>query len=311
MIFEGIGINFSGRHLAGRRSFELDLRRTKEAGPDFVEVCPHELGAILAGRLDGKRAHAVGELLADIGLASSVHAPHSLNLMDLDSLNLQRSALEASIRFAGIIGASVVVCHAGKREARHATRGMTTQLAAEREALREAGDIAGEFGVVLAVENSYPEPPVARGEVYAYAARPSELAGQVAAVGHPSVGACLDVGHAFVSSTLFDFDFMEECAILANFVRHVHLHDNFGVPDTGSEGRLSERLAYGIGDLHLPPGRGAIPLEALFSKADFPHRPTCCVELHPSLGPLAREAVASAREVGSKMTTASFSKAFS
>jgi hypothetical protein len=63
----------------------VDLHRLKEANPDFVEVCPHGLGVILGGRLDGERVRVVAELLGEASHAYTVHAPHSLNLMDLDT----------------------------------------------------------------------------------------------------------------------------------------------------------------------------------------------------------------------------------
>lgn len=299
MAFKSVGINLFGGHLAGEQALAEDLRYLGEARPDFVEVCPHGLGMILGGELDPERSRTLAGVLGEAGHAYTVHAPHSLNLMDLASLELQRAVLEASVRFAGEIGAPVVVCHAGKRESRHAGYALRSQLAAERDSLREAGDLAASLDVTLAVENSYPEPPVVRGEAYAYAAWPSELAGQVAAVDHPAVGVCLDVGHAAVAARVFGFGYLEECAAAAPLVRHVHLHDNLGRPESeGGEPRIAERLAYGMGDLHLPPGRGKIPLEELFRTVRFPRDPTVCVELLPALRPLAKHAVGEARRLG-------------
>ena len=103
------------------------------------------------------------------------------------------------------------------------------------------------------------------------------LAGQVVAVDYPAVGICLDVGHAAVASSFSGFDYLKECAAAAPLVRHVHLHDNLARPDLakGGEPRTSERLAYGIGDLHLPPGNGDIPLEDLFRNVASPGDPSC------------------------------------
>lgn len=299
-IFERIGVNLSHERLADELALAEDLERLWAAGPDFVEVCPHGLGVILGGRIFEERAKPVEETLREAGHAYTVHAPHSLNLFDLDNLKAERAMLEAAVRFAGRIGAPVVVCHAGKRVApRDARHLLDDQLAAERSALREAGDLADGLGVVLAVENSYPEPEIIRGTTYAPAAWPSRLAGQVAAVDHPSVGVCLDVGHGAVAASFFGFDFLRECAAAAPLVRHVHLHDNLARPDLSEYGepRTAERLARGMGDLHLPPGRGTIPLSDLFGRVEFPHRPTCCVELYPGLRRLAPEAVEGARKL--------------
>lgn len=302
-MFKAVGINVSENFLTSEEGLRLELESLKETGADFVEVCPHNLGIILGGRLDEGRTEAVAQTLEAAGIGCTVHAPHRMNLMDLDGLNLQRSVLEASIRFAARIGAEVVVCHAGQRvNARDARHSLTGQMAAEREALRRVGELAGNLDVTIAIENSYPEPPIVSGAVYAYAAWPSELAGQVAAAGHPAVRMCLDVGHAAVASSYFGFDYLAECAAAARVVRHVHLHDNLGRPDLreGGEIKISERHAYGVGDLHLPPGRGKLPLEELMRRARFDGETTCCVELSPGLRPLASEAVESARALAAK-----------
>ena len=175
--------------------------------------------------------------------------------MDLSAYEAQRGVLEATIRFAGSVGAGVVVCHAGQRigprDARHSLR---QQLAAERLALRQAGDMAGELGVTIAVENYYPELPVVRGAVYDYSVWPSELAEQISAVDHLAVGICLDVGHAALASGVFGFDYIEECANIAPLVRHVHLHDNLQKTNLTGEPPVSEHPVYGLGDLHLRGG---------------------------------------------------------
>src|ERR687893_679767 len=182
----------------------------------------------------------------------------------------------------------------GPRDARHSLR---QQLAAERLALRQAGDIAGELGVEIAVENYYPELPIVRGAVYDYSVWPSELAEQISAVDHPAVGICLDVGHAALASEVFGFDYIEECAAIAPLVRHVHLHDNLQKTNLTGEPPLSEHPVYGLGDLHLPPGRGTIPLEDLFRRGYFPRNPTCCVELCPERYSLVPEALRAARKL--------------
>ncbi len=299
MAFRSVGTNLSRPYLDGVGSLAEDLGALKGAGPDFVEVWPQNLGLILGGRLDPDRLRAVGELLLEAELAYTVHAPLEVNLMDLTSHGLQRDALDASLRFAQGIGAGVVVCHAGQRlGARDAKHSMGDQISAERSALRQAGDLAGELGVTIAVENYYPEQPILRGAVYDYSVWPSQLAEQVSAVDHPAVGVCLDVGHAALAAGFFGFDLVEECAAIAPLVRHVHLHDNLQKTNLTGEPQASEHTVYGLGDLHLPPGRGTIPLEELLRRMDFPEKPSCCVELSPEHFTSVPEALRAAREIG-------------
>ncbi len=298
MAFRSVGTNLSRPYVDGVRDLAEDLQTLKSAGPDFVEVWPQNLGVILGGNLDTKRLRDVGEPLLEAELSYTVHAPLEVNLMDLTSHDLQRDVLHASLRFAKTIGAEVVVCHAGQRiGTRDARHSMGDQLSAERFALREAGDLAGELGLTIAVENYYPERPIMRGAVYDYSVWPSQLAEQISAVDHPAVGICLDVGHAALAADFFGFDFIEECAAIAPLVRHVHLHDNLQRTNLAGEPQVSEHTAYGLGDLHLPPGGGTIPLEELFRRMDFPENPSCCVELSPEHFTSVLEALRSARDL--------------
>ena len=298
MTFRSVGTNLSGLYVDGVSGLAGDLAALESAGPDFVEVWPQNVGVILGGDLDTSRLRVVGELLREAELAYTVHAPLEVNLMDLTLHNLQREVLDASLRFAKAIGAKVMVCHAGQRVgARDARHSMRDQLSAERTALREAGDLAGDLGVTIAIENYYPERPILRGVVYDYSVWPSQLAEQVSTIDHPSVGICLDVGHAALAAGFFGFDFIEECGATASLVRHVHLHDNLQRTNVTGEPQASEHTVYGLGDLHLPPGRGTIPLEELLRRMEFPEKPSCCVELSPELFSLVPEALRAAREL--------------
>ena len=303
MSIRSVGIQLPHLRLEGARGFAEDLASIKNLGADFVEIWPQNLGLILGGNLDEFRLRAIRELLLEANLAYTVHAPLEINLMDLTNRDLQRSVLDASLRFAEVIGAKTVVCHAGQRVgARDFRYSMREQLFAEQSALREAGDLAGAFGATIAVENYYPELPIIRGEIYDYSVWPSELAGQISEVDHPAVGICLDVGHAALAAGVFGFDYFEECSAVAPLVRHVHLHDNLRSTNLTGEPPVSEHAVYGLGDLHLPPGRGAIPLRELFGRVDFPANPSCCVELSPDLYSLAPEALHAARELAESAT---------
>jgi sugar phosphate isomerase/epimerase len=298
MTFRSVGTNLSGLYAESVPSLAQDLEALERIAPDFVEVWPQNLGVILGGGLDTTRLRMVEGPLLETDLTYTVHAPLEVNLMDLTSHGLQRDVLEASLRFADCIGAGVVVCHAGQRVgARDARHSMRAQLSAERSALREAGALAEELGVSIAVENYYPEQPILRGAVYDYSVWPSQLAEQISAVDHPEVGICLDVGHAALAAAFFGFDFVEECSAMASLVRHVHLHDNLQRTNLTGEPQVSEHTVYGLGDLHLPPGRGTIPLEDLLRRMEFPENPSCCVELSAELFSLVPEALHAAREI--------------
>jgi len=297
MALRGVGISLWRSCPGDVSGLVEDLETLKGAGPDFVEVFPGQLGVMLGGRLDPVRLGPVREALPEANLSYTVHAPLDMNLMDPTANGLHRDVLNASIEFAGGIGAEVVVCHAGQRVGpRDARHGFERQLAAERTALREAGDRAAELGVTIDAENYYPELPLVRGDVYDYSVWPWELGGQIRAVDHPAVGICLDVGHAALAAGVFGFDYLEERAAVAPLVRHLHLHDNLMKTNLTGTPPVSEHPVYGLGALHLPPGSGTIPLQDLFRRVDFPQNPSCCVEqLHPDLHTLIPQALRAAR----------------
>lgn len=294
MAFRSVGIN----HPGNCSNLSDSLQVGKNAGADFVELLLPDLGVILGGRLDGTRLAQVSRSLSEIDLPYTVHAPLEADLMDLGRQELQKEILISSVRFAGEIGASTVVCHAGRRIASRDVRyRLKDQLSTERAALREIGDVAEELGVTIAVENYFPDRSVLTGKVYDYSVWPSDLAEQVAAVDHPAVGVCLDVGHAALAEEFFGFDYIEECAAAAPLVRHIHLHDNLRKTCDSVDPADYGDPVCGVGDLHLPPGRGSVPLVELFSRVDFPADPGCCVELSPGLFGEAPEAIRSARKL--------------
>lgn len=297
MAFRSVGINHPRPD--GITGLIENLGKLKDAGADFVELWLPDMGVILGGSLDISRLGTVREKLLAADLAYTVHTPLEADLMDITRQEVQRGILTSSVRFADEIGASVVVCHAGQRVgSRDARFRLKHQLAAEQAGLREIGELAGELGVTIAVENYFPDVRVLRGETYDYSVWPSELAEQVAEVDHPAVGVCLDVGHAALAADFFGFDLAEECAAVATLVRHVHLHDNLGNTGYDVDPRDYGDPVYGVGDLHLPPGRGSIPLEELFRRVTLPADPTCCVELAPECFSEVPNALCAARKIG-------------
>ncbi len=298
MLATNVGTNLTGIYRGDFTSLPDELAHLGRLAPDFVEVWPEFLGLVVAGELERGQTDRSADILLDAGLSYTVHAPMEMNLMDISSGLPHRGMLEGSISFAAEIGAPTVVCHAGQRLARRdALVSFKEQIAGWREALREAGDLAGELGVTIAVENYYPDARIVAGEVYDFSVRPSELAEMVSDVDCPSVGLCLDTGHAALAASAFGFDLFEECEIAAPLVRHVHIQDNFQRVNLAGEPPVSEHRAFGFGDLHLPPGSGTIPLVELFESVDFPLASSYCAELSDEFPHLAGEALAGARRM--------------
>ena len=75
----------------------------------------------------------------------------------------------------------------------------------------------------------------------------------------------LDVSHSYLMTGFRGTSFAEAVAAFAPVTGHFHLHDSFGRPPGSLAGFYtdSERVAFGVGDLHLPFGWGDIPFETL------------------------------------------------
>ncbi len=245
-----------------------DLDEFAALGLEAVELPVHGLDAVIHGRLHRGRLEEMKAILWDYGFAYSVHTPNRLNLMDEDNRDLHERVFRSSLEFASEIGAGVAVYHAGRyvSEERFAIPGCLMLSEEERRDLleREARtlrDLADEFpAVCICIENAR---PYLYHSPYCYAEQPRALLDQVVRVARPNVLITLDVGHLFLAAGHYGFDPVEEAAAIREFIGHVHVHDNFGLPVYYTEKQQTHLVPFGRGDLHMPVGWGGIPFEAI------------------------------------------------
>ncbi len=200
-------------------------------------------------------------VLADRPFGYTVHGPIASSFTDRRHLALQMDVCRAVLDVSGEIGASAQVHHAGA-----APHGDAAERAAllelERDALIQIAPHAESCGVVLCVENIFSDDGV-------WMASPAELAAQIRAVNHAHVRACIDFSHAAINAGVRGFDLMAELAELAPVAGHLHIHDSFGRPRSFKPYTYGEAVNFGLGDLHLPPGWGALDWDAI---AALPYR---------------------------------------
>ena len=286
-IIDGIGLNLSSLP-AGRIDLVPGLlHRWAEAGCSHVELTARTLDLIVAGRPDRTRLDAVGQMVADAGLRPVLHANHAINLMDERDPAMHWRVATASVQACAHLGCPSMVIHSGHLPLAVFAAEGPARLAAERDAWRRLGDLAGPAGVRLAVENL-----IASRTRHCYGADPLALAEQIAAVDHPAVGVCLDFGHAWLSATTLGFDYVPALAALSPLVWHLHLHDNCGRP--GDPGDAGDAASLGIGDMHAPIFDGTIPWETLLPALHL--RPGCFggIELNGRYNTRAAEIVTAA-----------------
>ena len=258
--------------LDGGSTARLDdlLRLVADAGYTHAEVDPRSWNVWLGGRVNASELARWSKVLDRHRdrLSYTLHGPLEANLFVNDEQRIHASLLEAAVEVGGAVGAEVTVIHPGWR-VMGSVRPLRELLEVEREVLVMLGTQAEAWGGCVAVETWYSAGPLD----YSYAVWPDQLAAQVEAVGHSSVGVCLDFSHLFLAAQWFGFDFLDGVRTLAPLSVHVHLQDTFGLAAD------REVPALGVGDLHLPPGWGRVPLEEAFVSGDFARIPVVTVEL--------------------------------
>lgn len=243
-------------------------------GVDYVELPLYAIELVANGRVMSERLKRVKGLMQGRPFGCTVHGPLHLNLMDISDGEMQRAVLRAQLEIAAELGAPHYVAHAG-RFMPSGNAETEAGYAHQREALIQAAELAQRDGVTIVVENIFGlnagrESPL-----------PSRLAAEIAAIGHPAIRACLDVSHAYLEAGRTGANFLDECAALAPFAKQLHIHDSFGKYRPLAPNQRAERLAYGIGDLHLPIGMGSIPWDALLERCAFPADAIFIHELAP------------------------------
>jgi sugar phosphate isomerase/epimerase len=258
--------------LDGGSATRLDelLRAVADAGYSHAEVDPRRWDVWLGGRVNAGELGRWSRILDRHRdrLAFTLHGPLEANLFETADGRAHAALLQAAVEVAGAIAAEVTVVHPGRRTA-GSSAPLAALMAAEREVLAALGARAEEWDGRVAVETWYSAGAVE----YSYAVWPEQLVAQIEAVGHPSVGACLDFSHVFLAAEWFGFDFLDGVRLLAPLAVHLHVQDTFGWAHD------LDVPALGLGDLHLPPGWGRVPLEEAFRSGDFALRPVVMVEL--------------------------------
>lgn len=286
-----IGINADSSLINGDLS-TLDklLGEFQIAGFSHVEIPVHGLDCIMNSRICPKRLAKTRQIVGAYPFSYSVHAPDGLNLADRDQPEAHFDALLATIDFAAEIGADIVVYHGSHVKNVAPSVPRQDLWNDEIERLRRVAAYAGRRSVTVAVENIFRQ----SAQEVSYRINPIDLAGIIAAVDSPNVGICFDFGHAFISANEEKFSIVGAlCAALPRIV-HVHMHDNFG-KTWGSYTRTIDALPVGCGDLHLPPGWGAIPYSTLLPILLPAYRGVLMMEIQPRFSDLYGEAIEWAR----------------
>ena len=302
MKIAGFAINADAARVDGSPdALREELNYYAGLGFTHVEIAPHGAGAMFNGRLNKERMKGLLALLAGYPFRYVVHGPNPMNLMNMEALAVEKRMFVSTIEFTAALGAGVMVYHAGRflPEEKFLLPGaempaLETQKAMldmERSLLGEMGDLAAQYGVTIAVENARPFLDASH---YCYGEFLDQLGNVIREINHPRVGITLDLGHAYLAARHYHFDLLAGVEAVAPYVRHIHLHDNFGKICASYEKKQAEMAAVGRGDMHMPIGWGEIPAgDALARLDDF--NGVITLEMRPRYSTFYGEALANAR----------------
>jgi sugar phosphate isomerase/epimerase len=242
------------------------LKSFEAAGFGLVQIDAPPASVLVDARTCSRHAAALRRALDVTELCPVLHAPPGLlaGAPDADR------AFEGLLAYAAEIGASHVVYHAHALPDHPASE---DRLLSETRSLARLGARAEQLGVTIALENLaplYPGP-----ELLSHT--PLVLRTLAHRLGSERIGLCLDLGHAHVAAELkhTELDYLVRPVI--DSVVLFHAHDNLGARHTREAPPWVDPLRL---DLHLAPGRGKLPWEALAPLIRNRHAPVV-LEVHP------------------------------
>ncbi len=242
------------------------LKEIEAAGFRYVQV-PSPPPSVLANPRELIRhAQALSDTLGTAGLRPLLHGPGSLRV----GTPWGDQIFEGLLGYAAEMDASHIVYHAANLPDEPASE---DALLAETRSLAELVGRAECLGVIIAIENLAPVYPTTD----ALSFSPMILRTMAKRISSPSLGLCMDVGHANIVASMRRTDPLELIEPALDRVVLFHLHDNLGARrgDQGPPELDPLRL-----DLHLPPGRGTVPwsrIAPLLARKPAP----LMLEVHP------------------------------
>ena len=272
-IIKGIGFSTIAHQGAGLDQLDITLDHIVQIGAQYAELALYNELIITSGQVRWAQVKRLSSVCCRHGLSYTVHGPLSANLMDEAHLDHHKQVITAMIDVCEAIGASVLVLHAGRIPTVTDRVDKDRLLLIERRSLASLGDYASSREIKLAVETMFVE--TSQEDTY----DPIELAQTLELLSHPYVCATLDFSHAALMCSYRQIDYLSAIKTLGPWVNHLHIHDSFGHLNTVKTRTFAERLAYGVGDLHLPLGWGGLPWERIITELEIRPESIMIIEL--------------------------------
>jgi sugar phosphate isomerase/epimerase len=242
------------------------LKEIEAAGFGWVQVPSPPPAVLINPRLSSRHAAGLSEVLGTSGLHPILHGPGEVTAGNADGDRV----IEGLLGYAAEIGAQRVVYHAANHPDEPASE---DRLLAETRSLARLARHADRRGITIALENLAPVFPGPE----ALSFKPLLLRTMAKRISSPSVGLCLDLGHANVVAGLHGSDPIELIEPALDRTVLFHLHDNLGARRGREEAPELDPLRL---DLHLAPGRGNVPWDRLAPLLAHRQAPLL-LEVHP------------------------------
>jgi sugar phosphate isomerase/epimerase len=258
---------------------EAELAYYQELGFVLLEINPSPFNLIVNGEVRRPQLANFLAVMGNFDFRYTIHAPDRLNLAYDPREDLCRRMMLSLFEICQALGASRLVLHSGLYALDDVRFGLRRTLltdeelaaGAQREVniLKKVAPQTAAAGVIIGMENCPPHQReldilarfgLANSDLAKHHSRLRipPIVRQLEAIDHPNVALTLDMSHLFLAANLLEFDYLNAVRTAIPWVKHLHANDNFGRLDRGYE-TLTERLPFGEGDLHLPPGWGIIP----------------------------------------------------
>jgi sugar phosphate isomerase/epimerase len=244
------------------------LKAIEAAGFRWVQVATPPVEMLADPRHGIRHATALRRSLEVTELCTVVHGPTSLQVGNA----LNDRAFEGLLEYAQQIGSRHVVYHALDFPRRG------TESGAEERSLRRLAVGAEAMKITVCVENLCPVYPGRSSVCH----DPLAVRDLLRRIDSPAFGMLLDIGHANVVAGFMGVDMLTLVEPVLDSVRLFHVHDNFGA--RFRQAPVSPSVDPLQLDLHLPPGGGIVPWEAL-SPLLLEHEAPLVMEIHPAHRP--------------------------
>jgi len=248
-----IGVNFPSWY--GVEGIEAGARYVADKGFDVAEICLNQAPFIIGGKICDEFVKLAYDAIKKSPIPMVMHIGSGLDLRKTEEFALHKQVLMASVEVCSRLELPLLTLHFEEASPKEDVE------QAFFEAHMEAADYGAKKGVYLCIENIETE-------------NYHRVVDMVKKANHKNFGMTLDTGHLNLSTKYLGQDFKAAVKECAPYVKHIHVSDNTGkfeltrITDIVKYRALNSnyRMAFGCGDIHLPPGWGEIDFDFIFKE---------------------------------------------